>query len=231
MKKLQLAIIAAALVIAAQANASISISSLNTGAGQYGVNYTPPGGFSDPNWTVSLDSSTGTPPGGNPTGTAYLVPNNIGFPFGYWIDNDSTSTWITYSSPTQTGGDTTADTFRYEMKFTAAGTGTDYVRWLSDNTSSLFLNNSLIGTRTDASNPDGAWNLPFALSLTSGTQYTVDVVVYNEPQGSGNPTGARVEFTGNVSAVPEPTTMIAGALLLLPFGASTIRILRRKNAA
>jgi hypothetical protein len=33
-----------------------------------------------------------------------------------------------------------------------------------------------------------------------------------------------------VSPVPEPTTMIAGALLLLPFGASTIRVLRKRNA-
>jgi hypothetical protein len=32
-------------------------------------------------------------------------------------------------------------------------------------------------------------------------------------------------------AVPEPTTMIAGALLLLPFGASTLRILRKNRAA
>jgi hypothetical protein len=30
--------------------------------------------------------------------------------------------------------------------------------------------------------------------------------------------------------VPEPTTLIAGALLLLPFGASTLRILRRRTA-
>jgi hypothetical protein len=29
-------------------------------------------------------------------------------------------------------------------------------------------------------------------------------------------------------AVPEPTTLISGALLLLPFGASTVRILRKK---
>jgi Protein of unknown function (DUF642) len=35
----------------------------------------------------------------------------------------------------------------------------------------------------------------------------------------------------NVSAVPEPTTMIAGALLLLPFGASTLRILRKNRMA
>ena len=31
-------------------------------------------------------------------------------------------------------------------------------------------------------------------------------------------------------AVPEPTTIIAGALLLLPFGASTLRMLRRRTA-
>jgi len=31
--------------------------------------------------------------------------------------------------------------------------------------------------------------------------------------------------------VPEPTTIIAGALLLLPFGASTLRILRKRNRA
>jgi hypothetical protein len=32
-------------------------------------------------------------------------------------------------------------------------------------------------------------------------------------------------------AVPEPTTIIAGALLLLPFGASTLRILRKNRTA
>jgi hypothetical protein len=35
----------------------------------------------------------------------------------------------------------------------------------------------------------------------------------------------------DVTAVPEPTTMIAGALLLLPFGASTLRMLRKRQAA
>jgi len=34
-----------------------------------------------------------------------------------------------------------------------------------------------------------------------------------------------------IPPVPEPTTMIAGALLLLPFGVSTLRILRKKRAA
>ena len=33
-----------------------------------------------------------------------------------------------------------------------------------------------------------------------------------------------------IQSVPEPTTMIAGALLLLPFGVSTLRLLRRRTA-
>jgi hypothetical protein len=35
--------------------------------------------------------------------------------------------------------------------------------------------------------------------------------------------------TVNTYAVPEPTTMIAGAMLLLPFGASTLRMLRKNR--
>ena len=35
----------------------------------------------------------------------------------------------------------------------------------------------------------------------------------------------------NLSPVPEPTTVIAGALLLLPFGASTLRLLRKHRTA
>jgi len=39
-----------------------------------------------------------------------------------------------------------------------------------------------------------------------------------------------VEVTG-FTPVPEPTTMLAGAMLLLPFGASALRILRKKSMA
>jgi len=35
--------------------------------------------------------------------------------------------------------------------------------------------------------------------------------------------------SSSVSPVPEPTTVIAGALLLLPFGASAVRVLRKKR--
>ena len=49
--------------------------------------------------------------------------------------------------------------------------------------------------------------------------------------GSGTVSGSVDINSITVSAVPEPTTMIAGALLLLPFGASTIRLLRKTRTA
>jgi len=49
----------------------------------------------------------------------------------------------------------------------------------------------------------------------------------------GNPPGtygSNDGFEEWSATVPEPTTMIAGALLLLPFGASTLRVLRNRKA-
>jgi hypothetical protein len=43
-------------------------------------------------------------------------------------------------------------------------------------------------------------------------------------------TSAQVtSYSGSLAVVPEPSTMIAGALLLLPFGATTLRILRKRK--
>jgi len=46
-------------------------------------------------------------------------------------------------------------------------------------------------------------------------------------------TGNAFTATGSakLTAVPEPSTIISGALMLLPFGAGTLRILRRNRAA
>jgi len=47
------------------------------------------------------------------------------------------------------------------------------------------------------------------------------------PKAGGGTTSGGISGT----VVPEASTLIAGALLLLPFGASTLRILRKKNVA
>jgi hypothetical protein len=56
------------------------------------------------------------------------------------------------------------------------------------------------------------------------------VVALNLYTGDPNGTpGFGNRAQDQLALVPEPTTMVAGALLLLPFGASTVRILRKKG--
>jgi hypothetical protein len=77
----------------------------------------------------------------------------------------------------------------------------------------------------------------------SGTG-TSDTTVFNNSLGAygviamnlftgGNDTPANPGSPAQdqLALVPEPTTMLAGALLLFPFGASTLRILRKNRAA
>jgi hypothetical protein len=90
-----------------------------------------------------------------------------------------------------------------------------------------------------------AWGLTFdyydGLMIedeTTGVQYVINSqsahspgngTIYEDTVALGYPDGVPITLT--ITPVPEPTTMIAGALLLLPFGASTVRILRRNRTA
>jgi hypothetical protein len=61
----------------------------------------------------------------------------------------------------------------------------------------------------------------------TGGPYTI----YTATNDSGDSITYQITPQVHNVVVPEPTTMIAGALLLLPFGASTLRILRKSRAA
>ena len=71
-------------------------------------------------------------------------------------------------------------------------------------------------------------------ALAHTTTYTGNILI-PDPLNQGNPDGEPPQEllmkTQDFTAVPEPTTMIVGALLLLPFGASTVRFLRKNRAA
>jgi hypothetical protein len=74
----------------------------------------------------------------------------------------------------------------------------------------------------------GDETVPIEINLFSnGPSSPVPAGTYQLYQNNG------VNLYGNatLTAVPEPTTIISGALLLLPFGASTLRILRRNRTA
>jgi len=107
------------------------------------------------------------------------------------------------------------------------GPSTDKANW-SDFLS--FNNPDTYATLTSYDGPDPAdfW-----------ADYTLsDNVVYIQETGGPytsytavNDSGGFYIYQIDSVVVPEPTTMFAGALLLLPFGASTLRILRRRQMA
>jgi len=218
--------------VAATSSQASLVSSLDTGAGQYANNQVAHAPLTDPNWTVSLLSANQTPPG-ILTGKAYLVPNDIGFPIPPWLANSLTSTWITYSQPTQVNGDNTGGTYQYQTSFSADQSGTIGINYASDNNGYLYINGTQYSDNGSSESTFEQWTT-YNLSVTAGHVYTVDLDVYNQPQGNGNPTGANVQFTGtgvDVTPVPEASTVLAGALMLLPFGVSTLRIMRRRKMA
>ena len=81
-----------------------------------------------------------------------------------------------------------------------------------------FQNSEDIGFGFIGYNPSLAATYNFTLTATdTSTQTVLDTVDMTVVNG--------------VAPVPEPTTVAAGALLLLPFGVSTLRKLRKNRAA
>jgi len=94
-------------------------------------------------------------------------------------------------------------------------------------TSSAFLSTTPFGQTTSLGSVTGTG--------PTGTDKIANGVINNQTsyyltimdQFSGNVSSADTSLT----VVPEPSTVVAGALLLLPFGVSTLRILRKNKAA
>jgi hypothetical protein len=186
MKKLQIAIMAAALVTAIQAHASLfditftGVDGVTFGSGE--IIATDNGGG-----VYTADSGTFVIAPGGPliAGTYSLIPNP-GAP------NQSTSP---------------SGLFFYDNQVAAQADP-----FLSNN--GLLFGNGPVDV-----------NLYSNLPLGSTPEY-------NLVEGLGGdyiPNINGINGSATLTPVPEVSTMIAGALLLLPFGASTLRILRRNR--
>jgi len=112
----------------------------------------------------------------------------------------------------------------------------DFPHWSIDPLDQYQYDDALVN-RSWGLSFDFYYGLIFVDGIT-GAQYELDTYNGRSP-GNGQeyenavlntyPDGVPIALT--ITPVPEPTTMIAGALLLLPFGASTLRILRKKQTA
>ena len=231
MKKLQIAIMAVGLAGAMSASASITYS----GTGLNGLNY------------------VGAP------GDAQYVAASGSIPAYAALYTADGSTAANADSPTvfvrpPTG--TTLSTLSGSYDLLSSGPGSGNVQpywalWVGTASTYKAVLYSLGGTPLTSSSTMHAFYPDFSASLgtwgdtlsqfdaiTIGGVALGDMTVYwvgleIGDGGPAAPASANIESitVSGVSAVPEPTTMIAGALLLLPFGASTLRILRKKQTA
>ena len=96
---------------------------------------------------------------------------------------------------------------------------------LSSGTVDRMVTFLITGYMSDPGNADNQF-----VNFTDGPHY---VIAFEDlPAGSSDlDYNDFVVQVSGVVPVPEPTTVIAGALLLLPFGASTLRILRKNRVA
>jgi len=132
--------------------------------------------------------------------------------------------------------------FRFALAPTSA-TGGVFAMRSPDNTTLMAFANYTVGTKysveLDANYSTGLMdayiNGALALSdyqFASGGAGVSTSEVFIHLNGENDYANSVAIDNLNMTApVPEPTTMIAGALLLLPFGASTVRILRRNRTA
>lgn len=198
--------------VSGSALASINVS---TGLDASDTLLTTSGG-TDAHWTYTGGGSA-----------KVVVPGDAGSGFPSWIPNGPASAWIA-KDPTSTSGNALVDYYR---QFNLAGYDLSTVSlsgsWTVDDEASLYLNGNLIASLTG-----GPWTSLHAFSVPQAYFLpglnTLSIVMGGTDDFLE---GARLEGTLDGVAVPEPTTAIAGVLVLLPFGMSTLRMLRRNRNA
>jgi hypothetical protein len=217
MKKLQLAILAVGLAGTMSASATI-VELITNPTGQAGYNDTIP-------WSMGFEFSTpsvlNTP---TVTQLGFYDYGNNGLGAAHDVALFAADGTRLAHATVSAGGAATADSYQWvnitpvnlvanttyylAAYYSAPGGGAD-PDWLYLGSATVAPGFSVLGS--------------YYSVTSSGTDATWNNINY-----SGPPNG----FHGpDLRAVPEPTTMIAGALLLLPFGASTLRILRRTRTA
>ena len=216
MKKITIAALLACSAMAG-AHADTINGLVNTGAGLSA-------GAQDSNYEFSVLSGSTV----LPSGAAFVTQDSV-WPITPWLDNTTTSKWITpTANQAQSFDPSTPGTYKFELTFNLSGYDASSAsftgRFSADNAATVLLNGQEIGSGTGFT----SWTSFAASSGFHTGLNTLDFDVTNYAQNGGNPLGLRVEFTGSsVSAVPEPASyaMLIAGMAMLGFAA------RRRKAS
>ena len=200
------------LLSVASASQAAVIGIYNTGVDSSGA--TLPAGFSDPHWSVDWTSTS-----------AKVLSPGSSFSGG-WLPNDSTSAWIgKFDDSTQGPAG-----YTFNQTFSLAGfnptTAVLSGVWYGDDSTSLILNGHVFASTGYSAGSGTPFTINDAQGWFKAGQNTLSVRMDWSDQVID---GVRVVVSGIATPVPEPSTVITGTLLLLPFGVSTLRNLRRKS--
>jgi hypothetical protein len=197
----------------------------------------------------TLNANPSVPSGGGATTLDYLIPYPLlsgtqAYPDMGWLVVYKPGTTINSSTPTSD----ILDLIHFDNSYQhgtppggKSGTSYDQLFYYSMEGSGNLANNWVSGVEGptgSSGNPSGfdaGTNVLTAILNAPNTVKTDEPgngqILYTPTSGEpGYANGQTSEpYTYDfVSVVPEPTTLIAGAMLLLPFGASTLRTLRKK---
>ncbi len=194
----------------------------------------------DNNGATSVGNGDHVPSGGDASTLAYLIPYegpNANLNYG-WV--------VVYAPGTSTPGVNDVnivDLIHFDNSY---GSGPSYLEYTGGPNSTIYgqiFYYSKEGTGNAANN----WVTSTTLASVLGAGNTVGITepsngqITYDPAALGSPgyntlfstpTAAvpQYDFQFN-SVVPEPSAILAGAMMLLPFGASTLRFLRKNRAA
>jgi hypothetical protein len=213
-KHIALAIATTASLSMAPAALAVPIAGLiNTGA-------STSNNAQDLNYTLTVTN------GSTVAGSYGYAADQVDFPdAGPWVGgNNGISKWLTpFANEALSLDPVLNGVYKWSLTFDLTGydTSVGFIngRWAADNFGSVWLNGQQIGVSAGYNNWSNfaASNLLFNSGLN-----TLEFIVTNEAQASGNPTGVRVEFTS--SEVPEP-----GSLALLLGGLGLLGIATRRR--
>jgi len=241
----------AAVLVASATYASAAPITLSSGAGTAAShtngalefngfqqhNFTiPDTGFGGPLSSLTL-GYTGT--GAIITPTATTVGIGTGTPSGTWGGPLGSSTWVSFNANTAPGGSLLATNgyYEYETDFTTTGGAlwSGSLNILADDTVDVFLNGTEIETST-ADTDDGhcsngapscVGSTGFPLTITSAeiNQNGLNQLVFVVEQTGSQATG--LDFSGSISQVPEPSTLLMLGTGLLGSAGALFRRMRK----